>query len=186
MSRNLTVPGTTSVLKYTGTVISQEHKPGYPGERRRIEKQGGRVQQKMTLYGPVGPERVWMKTQDLPGLAVSRSIGDGIAHSIGCTPTPDIRVVDIKSEHDFLIMASDGLWDVVTNEEAAMCIGYSLRQQEIDNEVRKSHFRSMKGKMSSRVSSRRQGPARHLNHACVEVGNISGRERGGALRRAQS
>ena len=177
MSKKLTMPGSTSLLRYTGTSLSQEHKPGYPGERIRIEREGGRVQQKMTLYGPVGPERLWMKTQDLPGLAVSRSIGDGIAHSIGCSSTPDIRVIDIMREHDFVIMASDGLWDVVTNDEASMCIGYSLRQQEIDAEVRMSHFRTVKGRRGSRTASRRIGPSRRLNHACMEVSLRKGERR---------
>ena len=35
-----------------------------------------------------GPFRVWLKTQNYPGLAMSRSIGDLMAGSIGVTPEP--------------------------------------------------------------------------------------------------
>lgn len=33
--------------------------------------------------GYTGPERVWLKDQDIPGLAMSRSLGDTVAHSVG-------------------------------------------------------------------------------------------------------
>ena len=33
--------------------------------------------------GDTGPERVWLKDQDIPGLAMSRSLGDTVAHSVG-------------------------------------------------------------------------------------------------------
>ena len=32
---------------------------------------------------PVGPARVWLKTQNIPGLAMSRSLGDTVAHTVG-------------------------------------------------------------------------------------------------------
>jgi hypothetical protein len=32
---------------------------------------------------PVGPARVWLKTQNIPGLAMSRSLGDIVAHTVG-------------------------------------------------------------------------------------------------------
>ena len=38
----------------------------------------------------IGPQRVWAKEDDMPGLAMSRSIGDGLAHSVGVIPTPQI------------------------------------------------------------------------------------------------
>jgi hypothetical protein len=36
----------------------------------------------------IGPERIWLKTQDIPGLAMSRSFGDRVAASVGCISTP--------------------------------------------------------------------------------------------------
>ena len=36
----------------------------------------------------LGPSRVWLKNEDIPGLAMSRSLGDNIAHRVGviCDP----------------------------------------------------------------------------------------------------
>ena len=36
----------------------------------------------------MGPERVWLKDIDVPGLAMSRSFGDTIAASVGVTHIP--------------------------------------------------------------------------------------------------
>ncbi len=40
-----------------------------------------------------GPFRVWLKNQNYPGLAMSRSIGDLVASSIGVTCDPGIILV---------------------------------------------------------------------------------------------
>lgn len=36
--------------------------------------------------------RVWMKNEDYPGLAMSRSFGDKLAKSLGVIATPDTRI----------------------------------------------------------------------------------------------
>ena len=37
-----------------------------------------------------GPYRVWLKNENFPGLAMSRSIGDFVAGSVGCICEPGI------------------------------------------------------------------------------------------------
>jgi len=37
---------------------------------------------------PVGPMRVWLKNENMPGLAMSRSIGDKVAASVGVSHEP--------------------------------------------------------------------------------------------------
>ena len=57
--------------------LTRDHKPDDPDEERVIIAAGGRVDTYRDAMGrKVGPERVWMKDQDLPGLAMSRSFGD--------------------------------------------------------------------------------------------------------------
>jgi serine/threonine protein phosphatase PrpC len=63
--------------------------------------------------------RVWAPNDDMPGLAMSRSMGDGLAHSVGVTPIPEITQYDVQPEDRFLIIASDGIWEFMTNEEVA-------------------------------------------------------------------
>ena len=36
----------------------------------------------------MGPARVWLKDLDVPGLAMSRSLGDYVAQSVGVSPEP--------------------------------------------------------------------------------------------------
>ena len=62
------------------------------GEKERIENAGGRVEAYTDYNGePVGPVRVWFRTEDSPGLAMSRSLGDENAKSIGVSSEPDVR-----------------------------------------------------------------------------------------------
>lgn len=49
----------------------------------------------------------------LGSLAVSRSIGDCYLKQ-WVTAEPETKVVKLESEFEFLILASDGLWDKVT------------------------------------------------------------------------
>lgn len=94
--------------------LSRDHKPDLPDERRRIEQQGGRVDR---VYG-MGPFRVWLKNENYPGLAMSRSIGDGVAHSVGVSDIPEIKEFDIEKEEPLaLVVASDGVWEFMSNEE---------------------------------------------------------------------
>lgn len=39
----------------------------------------------------VGPYRVWLGEAQLLGLAMSRSLGDTLAHSVGVSPKPEVR-----------------------------------------------------------------------------------------------
>jgi len=51
-----------------------------------------------------------------PGLKVTRTIGDLIAHQIGVTSEPNTRVINISSNDKFLVMGTDGLWDFLSPE----------------------------------------------------------------------
>ena len=37
-----------------------------------------------------GPMRVWLQHADAPGLMVTRSLGDDLAHSVGVTAEPEV------------------------------------------------------------------------------------------------
>lgn len=104
-------------LKPVALTIDQ--KPNHDVELARIEKSGGKVQQLTDDYGhKVGPFRVWQKNGILPGLAMSRSIGDGVAKEIGVIATPIYHFFQhIMFRDQFIVMASDGVWDVMENIE---------------------------------------------------------------------
>lgn len=84
--------------------LTVDHEPHH--ERRRIEKRGGFV---TTLPGDV--PRVNGQ------LAVARAFGDqSLKAHLSCEP--DVRHVPINSSIEFVILASDGLWKVMKNQEA--------------------------------------------------------------------
>ena len=94
--------------------LSRDHKPELPEERTRIEASGGRVDK---IYG-MGPYRVWFKNEDYPGLAMSRSIGDKLAHKVGVSDIPEIKEFNIEDLAPLaIIVASDGIWEFMPNED---------------------------------------------------------------------
>lgn len=67
---------------------------------------------------PVGPDRVWLPTSWVPGLAMSRALGDAVAHSVGVSSEPETSVVDVCAQDKFLILASDGVWEFIDPQGA--------------------------------------------------------------------
>ncbi|KAK1276660.1 putative protein phosphatase 2C 8 [Acorus gramineus] len=84
--------------------LSRDHKPNRPDELERVEAAGGRVIN-------------WDGYRILGVLATSRSIGDHYLKPY-VTCEPEVTVTDRTIHDEFLILASDGLWDVVSNEDA--------------------------------------------------------------------
>ena len=98
--------------------LSNDHKPSIIEEKARILKSNGRIEpykNENNFY--IGPERVWLKDEDVPGLAMSRSFGDDLAHTIGVTCEPEIIEIEFNEEDKFIILASDGIWEFMSNQE---------------------------------------------------------------------
>ena len=51
-----------------------------------------------------------------PGLAMSRSLGDTLAHSVGCSCEPDITHTVLGLKDRIIVVASDGVWDFLKNQ----------------------------------------------------------------------
>ena len=102
--------------------ISYDHKPDNPLEKERIIQNGGRIESYKDEGGNyMGPKRVWLKNEDVPGLAMSRSFGDGVAHSVGVISKPEIINYSLLHEDKFAILASDGIWEFITSDE---CVNF--------------------------------------------------------------
>jgi serine/threonine protein phosphatase PrpC len=75
--------------KFTAQAISRDQKPCQADEAARIIKYGGRIDSfRDPENNPIGPLRVWLKTEDIPGLAMTRSFGDEVASRVGVTAEP--------------------------------------------------------------------------------------------------
>ena len=72
--------------------------------KERIEKAGGRVEPMSNNVGKyVGPPRVWLKDSNSPGLVMSRSLGDYVAHSIGVISEPEVYYRELDGTELFLV-----------------------------------------------------------------------------------
>ncbi|CAD6248089.1 unnamed protein product [Miscanthus lutarioriparius] len=101
--------------------VSRDHKPDQTDERQRIEDAGGFV--------------MWAGTWRVGGvLAVSRAFGDKLLKQY-VVADPEIKEEVVDSSLEFLILASDGLWDVVTNEEAVAMVKPIQDPQEAANKL---------------------------------------------------
>jgi serine/threonine protein phosphatase PrpC len=83
--------------------LSQDHKPNSPEERLRIEKLGGEIKFDGSDWR-------------IKDLSLSRAFGD-----IDCTPyvthLPEVYSYNIDKGDKFIILACDGLWDVLSNQD---------------------------------------------------------------------
>jgi protein phosphatase 2C family protein 2/3 len=89
--------------------LSIDHKPTNEKERQRIEAAGGRVRQNRVEGN----------------LALSRALGDfefkenkeKSAEEQMITAYPDVDVRELTADHEFVVLACDGIWDVLSNEK---------------------------------------------------------------------
>lgn len=102
--------------------LSTDHKPYDDEEKARIEKAGGKV-----FWGRVNGK-----------LAVSRALGDFVhkgeenvkpeGQMVTCLP--EMKVFERKDEDQFIVLACDGIWDVLSNEDVCNLV---LAQLDKDN-----------------------------------------------------
>lgn len=53
---------------------------------------------------------------------MSRSLCDTALHAVGVSSEPEHTVYDLADEDDFVVLATDGVWDVLTPEDVARII----------------------------------------------------------------
>lgn len=160
--------------------LTFDQKPELVAERTRIEAAGGIVEPIIDPFaGPVGPCRVWARRQALPGLSMSRSIGDLLAGSVGVCPDPVVNSFKVGTRHalsrhtalsarvailhrslgayciqlkpaqtlrggcglfydqfeagadKFMIVASDGVWEFIDNQEAISIVAQFDDPQQV-------------------------------------------------------
>lgn len=81
-----------------------------PSERQRIQQGEGSIFNGNVFYGPVG-------------VAMTRALGDGVMLRAGVVPTPLVKTFKRPRFPAKLVLATDGVWDVLSNEEAAQIVG---------------------------------------------------------------
>mmetsp|Transcript_139 Transcript_139/g.417 ORF Transcript_139/g.417 Transcript_139/m.417 type:complete len:544 (+) Transcript_139:64-1695(+) len=96
--------------------LTMDHKPKLQAERQRILEAGAVV-----VSSSSGTQRILSRGQFWPAINMTRSLGDLHNHTQGVTSTPTVtfepQLWNPSNEEAIMIIASDGLWDVMTPEE---------------------------------------------------------------------
>ena len=108
-------------VRYFAVPISVDQKPSRPDEKERLLAAGARVDAWEGI--DVGEERVWLPEARTPGLAVSRSFGDFIVKDYGVNAIPELFTMDLSEDDRFLVMASDGVFEFMSNDEVVKIVG---------------------------------------------------------------
>ncbi|XP_031405614.1 probable protein phosphatase 2C 6 isoform X2 [Punica granatum] len=95
--------------------LTVDLKPDLPREAARIQQCKGRV---FALQDEPEVARVWLPNNDSPGLAMARAFGDFCLKDFGLISVPDIFYRRLTERDEFIILATDGVWDVLSNKEA--------------------------------------------------------------------
>jgi len=94
--------------------LIQDHSLDRQDEKDRVIKAGGRV--------------LWNNGYRVMGaLSMSRALGDKVLQSYGVSPEPEVARIPRSSKDDFLLVATDGLWNAMTNQECVDICQQALR-----------------------------------------------------------
>lgn len=100
-----------AVLSRKGLAIplSKDHKPFWPDEKKRIDNVNRKYNKNKQIYWDEGDWRIG-------DLSVSRSFGD-LDNVPYVSHIPETHHYYLQNDDDFIVMACDGLWDVMQNHE---------------------------------------------------------------------
>ena len=96
--------------------LNREHKPTASDEKKRILEHNGKIGH--SYENTKGPKKIFLKNSDIPGLSISRSFGDVIAHSVGVISEPEIKFFNYNGSEKFMILASHEFWNIINSEES--------------------------------------------------------------------
>ncbi|KAG5314215.1 PPM1D phosphatase, partial [Acromyrmex insinuator] len=131
--------------QWRAKALTRDHKPESGPEMTRIQESGGKVVSKSGVprvvwnrprIGHKGPVRRSTHMDEIPFLAVARSLGDlwsynSELNTFVVSPEPDVKVipVDVKS-HRCLIFGTDGLWNMLSPQAAVAIVQTTDRHNE--------------------------------------------------------
>lgn len=108
--------------------FTEDHKPDDPAEQERIHEAGG------TISKPCAGDVLRVENQ----LAMTRVLGDFAMDKQIVPPMADIVQFPRKSSAAFVVLACDGIWDVMSNEDVAMFVSQrtlKLKLEEIASQL---------------------------------------------------
>lgn len=126
--------------------LTTDFKPNLPEEAERITQCRGQV---FSLEDEPEVYRVWKPNGKTPGLAISRAFGDHCMKDFGLISVPDVTHTKITNRDHFVILATDGVWDVISNQEAVNIVSATPHKEKAAQSLVKCAMREWKRKRSS-------------------------------------
>ncbi|XP_078177239.1 protein phosphatase 2C family protein [Carex rostrata] len=126
--------------------LTTDFKPNIPQEAERIKKHHGRV---FSLRDEPSVARVWLPDENYPGLAMSRSLGDFQLKHHGVICTPQVVYHRITDRDLFIVLASDGVWDVLRNEQVVSTVYNTKNKLEASRAIVEEAVHAWKSKYPS-------------------------------------
>ncbi|ADO18549.1 putative protein phosphatase 2C [Acanthamoeba castellanii mimivirus] len=136
--------------------LNKDHKPIWPDEKRRIDRVNEKYETNEKIHFDAGDWRIG-------DLSVSRSFGD-LDNTPYVTHVPDLFDYQLQSDDEFIIMACDGVWDVLENHEAINFV----RDHRNDNHT---EFYSIPGKYPNREAFESDNISRKLASYAIARGS---------------
>ncbi|KAL4193070.1 hypothetical protein AMTRI_Chr06g175090 [Amborella trichopoda] len=103
--------------------LTVDLKPNLPREAERIRQCRGRV---FALQDEPEVARVWLPNNDSPGLAMARAFGDFCLKDYGLISVPDVSYRRLTERDEFIVLATDGVWDVLSNKEVVDIVASAM------------------------------------------------------------
>ena len=100
--------------------ITKDHKPDDSVEKLRLTKMGGEIYKDSEGVYRIGD------------LSLSRAFGDG-DNAPYISQKPDIFLKKITPETKYIVMACDGLWDIIDSKDLGSVINKILKKKNQDN-----------------------------------------------------
>uniref|UniRef100_A0A1D1YI85 protein-serine/threonine phosphatase n=1 Tax=Anthurium amnicola TaxID=1678845 RepID=A0A1D1YI85_9ARAE len=107
--------------------LTMDFKPNLPCEAERIKQCNGRV---FCLHDEPGVHRLWLPNEESPGLAMSRAFGDYCVKNFGLISIPEVNHRNITNRDQFIVLATDGVWDVISNHEAVQIVSSTTEREK--------------------------------------------------------
>ncbi|CAH9122538.1 unnamed protein product [Cuscuta epithymum] len=123
--------------------LTVDLKPNLPAEAERIQKCKGRV---FALHDEPEVTRVWLPNADFPGLAMARAFGDFCLKDFGLISVPEVSYRRLTAKDEFVILATDGIWDVLSNEEVVEIVDSASARSSAAKVVVEAAIRSWRNK----------------------------------------
>ncbi|KAA8517476.1 hypothetical protein F0562_017769 [Nyssa sinensis] len=109
----------------TAVQLTVDLKPNLPGEVERIRNCKGRV---FAMEEEPEVFRVWMPEENCPGLAMARAFGDFCLKDFGLISVPEVSYRKLTNKDEFIVLATDGVWDVLTNNEVIRIVASARKR----------------------------------------------------------